>query len=88
MTVSELIAALSACDPNAKVITSTRCDFDDGSEYLSGFDQTVNGLEVGFSDSDIDWDVSFSANKEGYRTVPTVRLYGYLDAKALHPETP
>lgn len=82
MTVAELIDVLSKLDPNARVIASTRCQFDDDSPYLSGFEQVIEGVEVGFSDEHIEWDLSFQATSEGYVTVPSVRLLGHLDKRA------
>lgn len=81
MTVAELIAQLSKCDPNARVVASTRCAFDDGNTYFSGFDQTVEQIEIGFSEEGMEWDLTFVTKPEWPRLIPSVRLVGHLDGK-------
>jgi len=81
VTVAELITALSTCDPNARVTASTHCQFEDDGDYLSGFDQVIEEVEIGFSEEGMEWDLGFTKRSENYRVVPTVRLVGHLDAR-------
>lgn len=82
MKVSELIGALSACDPEAEVVVSSRCQFDDDMpppDYTE--EHVVEGVEVGFIEDPraMRFGMSFVAQKEEWKQYPAVRILGHLD---------
>lgn len=79
MKVRELIEALSACDPDARVVLNEPPIIEGDHNIMEGAMQEVVGLEVGWASADISSDLTFCLKEIRSYTTPAVRLVGPND---------